>query len=220
MTKLQPITSEEVLARQVKENAQKAAAQADSLDARQTAPGAVADMERPASLSQKPTSGELLSSTKNVRNIDNETADKSGYNYRLPLGAYLLSFVYIQICIFSLCSIILTVITHMHYVDQGNTTLYDALGVISRGTWITTVVTATLALLIFSGSNVLRWCVISGATIIAATLTYQVIASVLSNSDSYALGYPISLFVYGAGILLCAITVFYLLRKKVAAAYE
>jgi magnesium-transporting ATPase (P-type) len=210
MTSIQPLTSEEVLARQVKESA----------DTSPIRPAPTIVAIEPAHTM------DVASSQKTSPADENKfKPEATGFNYRLPLGAYLLAFIYTEIFLAMLLVAGFTISMYWQY----NPSVQVMWGVVSKETWITMVVAGTLSLFILSGSNVLRWFTIAAASVLSAISAYQVFNLVFefTEANNPTFGYTYLLSMMGAsvavlvgGLLLSVTTVAYLLRKKVAAVYE
>lgn len=210
MTNIQPLTSEEVLARQVKENA-------GTSSNRPALTAIVAETEHPPATSSQQKVSPVAEDTLKPK--------ETGFNYRLPLGAYLLTFVYVQIFLGSLLVAAVTVFMYWQYTPGLN----ELWVLVNKEIWITMVVSGALSLFILSGSNVLRWCVVAASSVLSAIFAYHVfsLGSKLIGVDDATFGQAyfssimvVSVGLFVGGLLLCLVTVIYLLRKKVAAVYE
>jgi len=225
MTNLKPITSEEVLARQVREAASAASGQGTLPTSNGTLAG-----DSKSSASDIHTLDVKGSPPQEARlNTDNSTTEGLGFTYRLPLGAYLLAFMYLQVSLFALVMGVLSIVIYMQYSSMQSTSLWEIINR-SREIWIVMVVSMLLSIFIFSGRKILRLFVIAACSILTLMLGYQIfntIASILrSDSSDYGLMMYLSsailvgLLALSMSAMLTIVTILYLLRKKVSAVYE
>lgn len=219
MTKLEPITSEEVLERQVKENAKAA----DS----QVSPSQEPKTTVTAAPTQNDELGQSATSTqqREMAEVAKQDALTAGFTYRLPLGAYLLSFLYAQIFVIVALSVLVGAAVAMSY-DQDIDKIINST---QRETWGLMVVCAVFSFFIFSGNNVLRLLTIGGASVATLVLGYQLansLSTLLKYDGSFGSLALMSAFItpyviaYVVGIMLLVATIIYLLRKKVSSAYN
>lgn len=221
MTKIQPITSEEVLARQVKENEQKALEQHDAMTPAETITDDGSEFGQITPLPTVATTQFVKQSPDTLKNKKtDEVAEKSRYTYRLPLGAYLLSFIYFQIFIAVLCLIVLTFISYAQYSQYVPESRDEWWLLVGRETWAAMFIAGAISLFILSGNNILRWLSIGSASAIAVLFGYQIYANYSATTSVYFPNIADSVFLLSLGIILCITTVIYLLRTKVSEAYE
>lgn len=219
MTKLEPITSEEVLERQVKENARVADTPAPSAQVPENNETSATATHEELGKSATPVQQQEMAK------VAKQDMQNGGFTYRLPLGAYLLSFLYAQVFVIVLLSVFIGMIITMSYEQS----LDKMISSTQRETWGVIVVCAVFSFFIFSGNNILRMLTIGGASVAMLLLGYQ-----LANSLSTLLKYDGSLgslalmsafitpyvVAYILGIMLLVATIIYLLRKKVSSAYN
>ena len=222
MTKLEPITSEEVLARQVKEQTEAPSVansqrQGSTNGSTSTTPGAL----------EQPTNSARSAMQTDTKPEIKQEEPRDGFWYRLPIGSYLLSFMYLQFLVAVASGIVLTMILSM----QGGQEIGQSLSSVQRETWGALIIAAVFSFFIFSGNNVLRLLTIGGSALLVLLLGYQLVSvhmtfvsragslsSVLASFFSVFIGTYVLAFVLG--ILLLLATIIYLLRKKVANAYN
>lgn len=210
MTNIQPLTSEEVLARQVKENS-KQSEERVVVSATQLAP-------QPA---PQQTAG--LQSPKNNR----QDLRRAGFTYRMPVGVHLLAFVYLEI-FFALFLYAIGVVTLYAINGSLETTKIDS--IVTKEIGIAIVLSLALSVFIISGRDILRWCAIGIAGVLAAIFSYQLYVAVSSFAGTTVSKLvdvtPFSVFIFtgiavlATGLLLMLLTITYLSRKKIASIYE
>lgn len=212
MTKLDPITSEEVLARQVKEQAKlRPAPNVSRRENASSSPASSSAQLSPAAPAEK-----------QVQSSSAESIVQSGFVYRMPLGSYLLSFLYLQVCVAVACIIVFNIVTSV----LSDHTLSQALFTVQRETWGVLVISIVFSFFIFSGNNILRLLTIAGSALLALILGYNLVSAVVSFSNASSAASIVSLLVmpYVAavtlGIALFITTIVYLMRKKISHAYN
>ncbi len=217
MTTIKPITSEEVLARQVKEGSL-AAQQQNAQTAENEQDGAVPTTQ---TAKQSPPPEIVL--------VPEDSIDQpAGFTYRLPVGAHLLAFMYLQIAVASLLIGVLNTVLYTQYSLIEATPIWEIINK-SRELWIVLIISSLVSIFIISGRKILRWFAIATCTVLTITMGYQIYLAVSSITEndyiSSSLVYLSSsvLAVTGpliAGVILTSVTILYLLRKKIAAVYE
>ena len=212
MTNIQPLTSEEVLAKQVQENSK----HSEDRIAVSKLPVAVTSTPQtapaPPAKDQKKESQELK---------------RAGFTYRMPVGVHLLSFVYLEIFIALFLYAVGLVALR---ASSGPLELAEIGGVVSRDTGIAIVLTLAMTIFIISGREILRKSAIGIAVVLAGILSYQLymaISNLVDASVATLLSMAFfSVFVFAgiavsaAGLILMLVTIIYLSRKKIAAIYE
>ena len=102
--------------------------------------------------------------------------------------------------------------------------------IVSKEIGIAIVLSLALSVFIISGRDILRWCAIGIAGVLAAIFSYQLYVAVSSFAGTTVSKLvdvtPFSVFIFAGiavlatGLLLMLLTITYLSRKKIASIYE
>lgn len=211
MTNIQPLTSEEVLAKQVKENSKQA-------EERIVAPA--------AQVAPQPIPQQTITPKQSQKN-DTHDLKRAGFTYRMPVGVHLLAFVYLEI--FIALFLYATGLVAL-YAASGTLEMTEVGSIVSKEMGIAIVLSLALSVFIISGRDILRWCAIGIAGILAAIFSYQLyraVSSLIGTDVSSIVGmafFSVVMFAgiaaLAAGLLLMLVTIIYLSRKKIASIYE
>lgn len=228
MAKIQPITSEEVLERQVRESIEAAPQPATSSPHSEVASSTAGQSSAVTSAVTTDTSNKVTPSV--VAAPKESKEPRSGFNYRLPLGVYVIAYNYIVIALAAFTTALFSTILYL----QGETFLSSgALWVAieeSRSLWIVSIVSTVIYLSLLSARSLARWAVIlvcSGIAIYGGVQLFRVFSSIPVGSSDITLGSSfVMTSLFYAMLPLFAVmgltlsTVVYLLRSKIAAIYE
>lgn len=220
MANIKPITSEEVLARQVKETAEAAAEQPQPSTTSPVEPqNAASSIERESSVSAP-----LASKRK-------QNDSGAGFYYRLPLGVYILAYNYFLIAVITFCLASLSTVLMLQ--TDSSSIIIARLGEALeeyRSTWLVSLAAFVAFVLLLSARSFARWIVIlgsaGGAVYVAMQLAsiYTRTAEISSLSTLGSNGMMTTMLVgllpFIAVLLLVLSTFFYLLRPKISAIYE
>lgn len=228
MTKIDPITSEEVLARQVKENE---LAAAEKLKTTANDNNSSVGVGENVNSSQTRNLDQPLPPRGIKQASAGEIVKQEGFYYRLPLMSYVLGLIYLQIAGIVLYGKVLAVLTYISYRSTSTAVKSETLWeLIIDGTEIWVLIGAACAMGIFllSGSRILRFIAIVGALAGLIFLGVQManyIAKVMQYSQQsevsilpFASSPVITGILFGATLMI--VTVLHLLGRKASVAYK
>ena len=228
MTNLKPITSEEVLEREVRENSMAAAERANVSKQNEeikVAPALNAASNTPPSLKLEP-SKQLIKSDKK-------------FSYRLPLGSYLLAAIYIAVALYFLSAIAKYSLYYMQYQSTlekiiskssaSSSSVWDIFTTYPE-IWALIIGSGLLAIFILSGRKIFKFLAIVICLGGSIYLAYQLINTLASvtQAPQYELSVlqVLPMFINTVlsntvlGILLGVVTIIYLLGTRVSTAYK
>jgi hypothetical protein len=226
MPDLHPINSEESLLKEATDTTA-------SMAAGQTAAPEMAPERPPADASEKAQLSEKLYpraltpeekwQKKVAKETNPEDADKP-FHYRLPMGSYILAFLYGEFFLLMALSFMLVMLTYGQDVARA----YSTIGWVG---WLSLIATGLLCWFILSGKTALRFASITIAAIVMVYEGYTLINGIIAlmqSSSAFSLQNYLFLSAFTGLNLHTPLILFivslstgiYLLRPRVAAAYS